>query len=77
LFVLGDKVLILGLISNFLDVQQFFIVIYIQLNLENWALLGGMGAIWSELEADLPFLLLEVGLLLLDLAQKQVLDMSF
>lgn len=32
-----------------------------------------MSVVWSQLEADLPFLLLEVGFLLLDLVQKHVL----
>jgi hypothetical protein len=36
-----------------------------------------MGTVWSEFEADLPFLLLEVGFLLLDLAQKHVFNMRF
>ena len=79
LFVHGDKIQIMGLNIFWivLDVQQLFVIVYLQFNQEIRALLVSMGTIWSEFEADLPFLFLEVGFLLLDFSQKHVFDMRF
>ena len=71
MFLYWDEVKILRLHFFFvLEVQKFLKVINLQLYKKGWEFLAGL--VWCKLQADFAFLLLEVGLLFLDLLEEHM-----